>query len=303
MSGRRTRSDRLGLQPARARSAARHSIASHRPSLGSARTRGERIRNDGIRRHRPRRRPGRLYGGDPRSPARRERRVRREGERARRHVSSSRVHPDEGLGPDCARALRRDEIDPRLGVTAGEPKLDFAQANEWKDAVSKQMTSGVADALQGERDHLVPGRRALRGRPLADPSRARTSDSASRARSSPPARIRSGRRSRGSTLLGASTRPPPRPNRGPEAARRPRRRHHRVRVRLHLRALRERGDDRRDARHAHPAGGLGRHERAPQDLRAARHCRPPRKAVHAGGRHGRGAWSSTSARARPSNAT
>ncbi len=36
------------------------------------------------------------------------------------------------------------EIDPRLGVTAGEPKLDFAQANEWKDAVSKQMTSGVA---------------------------------------------------------------------------------------------------------------------------------------------------------------
>jgi len=36
------------------------------------------------------------------------------------------------------------EIDPRLGVTAGEPTLDFAQANEWKDAVSKQMTGGVA---------------------------------------------------------------------------------------------------------------------------------------------------------------
>src|SRR5262249_42792348 len=36
------------------------------------------------------------------------------------------------------------EIDPRLGVVVGEPQLDFAQANEWKDAVSKQMTSGVA---------------------------------------------------------------------------------------------------------------------------------------------------------------
>jgi dihydrolipoamide dehydrogenase len=36
------------------------------------------------------------------------------------------------------------EINPRLGVVTGEPTLDFAQANEWKDAVSKQMTGGVA---------------------------------------------------------------------------------------------------------------------------------------------------------------
>lgn len=36
------------------------------------------------------------------------------------------------------------EIDPKLGVIAGEPTLDFAQANQWKDAVVKQMTGGVA---------------------------------------------------------------------------------------------------------------------------------------------------------------
>src|SRR5262245_35526775 len=32
----------------------------------------------------------------------------------------------------------------KLGVRVGEPQLDFAAANEWKDAVSKQMTGGVA---------------------------------------------------------------------------------------------------------------------------------------------------------------
>jgi dihydrolipoyl dehydrogenase len=35
------------------------------------------------------------------------------------------------------------EINPRLGVSS-EPTLDFAQANEWKAAVVKQMTGGVA---------------------------------------------------------------------------------------------------------------------------------------------------------------
>ena len=36
------------------------------------------------------------------------------------------------------------EISPKLGVVTGEPTLDFAKANEWKAAVVKQMTSGVA---------------------------------------------------------------------------------------------------------------------------------------------------------------
>ncbi len=36
------------------------------------------------------------------------------------------------------------EINPKLGVVTAEPRLDFAQANEWKAAVVKQMTGGVA---------------------------------------------------------------------------------------------------------------------------------------------------------------
>jgi len=40
------------------------------------------------------------------------------------------------------------EIYPNLGVVTGEPRLDFAQANEWKAAVVKQMTGGVASLLK-----------------------------------------------------------------------------------------------------------------------------------------------------------
>ena len=40
------------------------------------------------------------------------------------------------------------EIDPKLGVVTGEPELDFAQANEWKAAVVKQMTGGVASLFK-----------------------------------------------------------------------------------------------------------------------------------------------------------
>ncbi len=36
------------------------------------------------------------------------------------------------------------EIYPNLGVTASEPTIDFAQANEWKAQVVKQVTGGVA---------------------------------------------------------------------------------------------------------------------------------------------------------------
>jgi dihydrolipoamide dehydrogenase len=37
-----------------------------------------------------------------------------------------------------------EESFAKLGVQVGEPKLDFAAANAWKDSVSKQMTGGVA---------------------------------------------------------------------------------------------------------------------------------------------------------------
>ena len=40
------------------------------------------------------------------------------------------------------------EIDPKLGVITGEPELDFAKANEWKAAVVKQMTGGVASLFK-----------------------------------------------------------------------------------------------------------------------------------------------------------
>jgi dihydrolipoamide dehydrogenase len=40
------------------------------------------------------------------------------------------------------------EIHPKLGVTSGEPALDFGKANEWKAAVVKQMTQGVASLFK-----------------------------------------------------------------------------------------------------------------------------------------------------------
>ena len=40
------------------------------------------------------------------------------------------------------------EIDPKLGVIVTEPRLDFAQANEWKAFVVKQMTGGVASLFK-----------------------------------------------------------------------------------------------------------------------------------------------------------
>src|SRR3954454_19639510 len=36
----------------------------------------------------------------------------------------------------------------KLGVQVSEPQLDFAQANEWKNAVVKQMTGGVASLFK-----------------------------------------------------------------------------------------------------------------------------------------------------------
>src|SRR2546426_4546037 len=49
------------------------------------------------------------------------------------------------------------EIDPKLGVVAGEPRLDFGVANEWKAAVVKQMTSGVASLFKANGVEWVKG--------------------------------------------------------------------------------------------------------------------------------------------------
>jgi dihydrolipoamide dehydrogenase len=49
------------------------------------------------------------------------------------------------------------EIDPKLGVVTGEPTLDFTQANEWKAAVVKQMTGGVASLFKANGVEWVKG--------------------------------------------------------------------------------------------------------------------------------------------------
>src|SRR6516164_6131314 len=45
----------------------------------------------------------------------------------------------------------------KLGVTVGEPTLDFAAANAWKDAVVAQMTGGVASLFKANGVRWVRG--------------------------------------------------------------------------------------------------------------------------------------------------
>src|SRR5690242_20565450 len=45
----------------------------------------------------------------------------------------------------------------KLGVRVGEPELDFGAANEWKAAVVKQMTSGVASLFKANGVEWVTG--------------------------------------------------------------------------------------------------------------------------------------------------
>jgi len=49
------------------------------------------------------------------------------------------------------------ELFGKLGVKVGEPELDFGAANEWKDAVVKQMTSGVAGLFKANGVQWVKG--------------------------------------------------------------------------------------------------------------------------------------------------
>ncbi len=51
----------------------------------------------------------------------------------------------------------------KLGVDVGEPQLDFAQANEWKDGVVKQMTGGVAILFKANGVEWVKGRGRFNG--------------------------------------------------------------------------------------------------------------------------------------------
>ncbi|MFL5919874.1 MAG: dihydrolipoyl dehydrogenase [Gaiellaceae bacterium] len=50
-----------------------------------------------------------------------------------------------------------EETFAKLGVQVGEPALDFATANQWKDGVVKQMTSGVASLFKANGVEWVKG--------------------------------------------------------------------------------------------------------------------------------------------------
>jgi len=50
-----------------------------------------------------------------------------------------------------------EETFAKLGVNTGEPTLDFATANQWKDGVVKQMTSGVASLFKAAGVEWVRG--------------------------------------------------------------------------------------------------------------------------------------------------
>jgi dihydrolipoamide dehydrogenase len=50
-----------------------------------------------------------------------------------------------------------EESFSKLGVNVGDPQLDFAKANEWKSAVSHQMTQGVATLFKANGVEWVKG--------------------------------------------------------------------------------------------------------------------------------------------------
>src|ERR671939_1538222 len=50
-----------------------------------------------------------------------------------------------------------EETFAKLGVQVGEPKLDLATANEWKQGVVKQMTQGVASLFKANGVDWVKG--------------------------------------------------------------------------------------------------------------------------------------------------
>ena len=51
---------------------------------------------------------------------------------------------------------------PKLGVSVGEPQLDFPAANEWKAAVVSQMTGGVASLFKANGVQWVKGKGTFR---------------------------------------------------------------------------------------------------------------------------------------------
>ncbi|MGH3046695.1 MAG: dihydrolipoyl dehydrogenase, partial [Gaiellaceae bacterium] len=83
------------------------------------------------------------------------------------------IEQEDALGGTCLRvgciptkawvqtafALKEaEETFAKLGVKVGEPELDFAVANEWKDGVVKQLTTGVAGLFKANGVQWAKGR-------------------------------------------------------------------------------------------------------------------------------------------------
>ena len=195
-----------------------------------------------------------------------------------------------------------EETFDKLGVGLDGSHLEFAKANEWKAAVVKTDDAGRCVPVQGQRRRVGPGNGNVQGREHDRRGRRggrdlQVGDHRDRlvpaAPSDPGTRLGSLRRLRGTA----------RPDRGSQPPGHPWRRGHRLRVRVDLRAVRERGDDHRDAPVADPARGRGRVERAREAVPQARHHAASRDAVHERRRLRIGARPSTSATARPSRRT
>ena len=209
--------------------------------------------------------------------------VHREGAGARRDVPARRLHPHEGVGADRARHPRgaRELRQVRRPGRASRSSTWRGERVEGRRLQADDVGRGVP--VQGERRRVGQGHRPLQGREH-DRGRGRggrdVQERDHRHRLVPAAAADPGARLADVRRLDRAARP----DRGAGAARRPRRRDHRLRVRLDLPALRLRGDDRRDAADADPAGGRGRDQGARQAVQEARHRAPARQAVHAGRR-------------------
>ena len=126
-----------------------------------------------------------------------------------------------------------EETFAKLGVNVGEPQLDFGKANEWKAGVVKQMTSGVASLFKANGVEWVKGTGTFKDANTiaVEGGEDVTFKSAIVATGSFP--IRPPIEGLDSAALRRLHRPA-RADGGAEAPRRPRRRDHRLRVRVDL---------------------------------------------------------------------
>ena len=176
-----------------------------------------------------------------------------------------------------------EETFGKLGVRLDGPKFEFPVANEWKAAAVKRMTRGVAFLFKANGVEWIRGTGTFKdANTLTVDGRQEVNfKSAIIATGSFPVRppipgLDSDRCVDSEELL-AQTEVPGPPGHS-------RRRGHRLRVRVDLPPVRERGHDHRDAPVPDPARGRGRVERARQAVPQARHHAASRPAMHQGRR-------------------